>query len=74
MKSTTPVYDLPPAVPLPPGTIVRGRIPLAFPAPGKTCEVIGAAPCGDILLKTDTDFIAHARPEWLEPDLDTDPF
>lgn len=75
LRSTAPTFpDLPPAVDLPVGTIVRARVPLAHPAPGKTCEVLGATPAGDIRLKTDTDYVAHSRPEWLEPDLDTDPF
>jgi hypothetical protein len=63
LRSTAPVFDVPPAVDLPAGTIVRARVPLAHPAPGKTCEVLGTTPAGDIRLKTDTDYVAHARPE-----------
>lgn len=62
-----------PAIPV--GTPVRAKIPLVRPRPGETATVIGATPVGDLILQLpDTDIRYHAKPDHVEPDLDTDSF
>jgi hypothetical protein len=57
------------------GTPVRAKVPLARPRPGETAHVIDTIPNGDVRLRlADTDIIYHAKPEHLEPDVDTDTF
>lgn len=68
------------AVPaIPPGTLVRAKVPLAHPAPGVVLPVLDTTANGDVRLRISPDFIAHAAPEHLEivttgpHELDTDP-
>lgn len=77
----TPRAERPPKAPkvavpaIPPGTLVRAKVPLAHPAPGVVLPVLDTTANGDVRLRISPDFIAHAAPEHLEivHELDTDP-
>ena len=59
---------------IPPGTLVRAKVPLAHPAPGVVLPVLDTTANGDVRLRISPDYIAHVAPEHLEVvNVDTDP-